>query len=71
MKNEYNYHPQMFVVVKETEDANGESQGKTFSDFISEAEAKEEYEKVILEPNVTYASYGEVDISTMYKYAKS
>ena len=65
MKNEYNFHPQMYVVIKETKE------GKTFSDFPTEAEAKEEYEKVILEPNVTYASYGEVDISTMYKYAKS
>lgn len=71
MKKEYNYHPQMYVVVKETKDSNGESQGKTFYDFPTEAEAKEEYEKVILESNVTYASYGEVDISTMYKYATS
>ena len=58
----------MFVVIKETKDANGEPQGKKYYDFVTESEAKEEYERVILESNVTYASYGRIEFLGLEKY---
>ena len=52
----------MFVVIKETKnEESGESEGKRAYDFDTEEEAKEEYERVILESNVTYASYGRIE----------
>lgn len=57
----------MFVVIKETKNEDGVSQGQTWSNFPTEAEAKSEYDKLLTQSDILSASYGSIIASTKYK----
>ena len=60
----------MYIVITETKDEDGVSQGCSWSNFDTEAEARTEYKSALTQTNVLSASYGSIIASTKYEVKK-